>query len=129
MDRLEKGDQSTCRQQLIRLAAILIMLPQLWGEGLKPPPTQWKRPLHVLAQSSVADLGVQGALQRRLLVLVEDVGARSVLQEHLDDALVAPARRHVQRRVAFVVHQVQTARLDIVVHQGLHTLTHSIYYL
>lgn len=125
MDRLEKGDQSTCRQQLIRLAAILIMLPQ----GLKPPPTQWKRPLHVLAQSSVADLGVQGALQRRLLVLVEDVGARSVLQEHLDDALVAPARRHVQRRVAFVVHQVQTARLDIVVHQGLHTLTHSIYYL
>lgn len=105
------------------------MLPQLWGKGLKPAPTQWKRPLHVLAQSSVADLGVQGALQRRLLVLVEDVGARSVLQEHLDDALVAPARRHVQRRVAFVVHQVQTARLDIIVHQGLHTLTHSIYYL
>lgn len=74
----------------------------------------------------VADLGVERALQRRVFVLVEDGSARSVLQQHLDDSLVAPAGRHVQRRVAFVVLQVQTARLDVVVDQSLHTLTHNM---
>lgn len=69
-----------------------------------------------------ADLGVERTLQRRLLVPVEDMGARSILQQHLDDSLIAPAGRHVQGCVSFVVLQVQTARLYVVVHQGLHAL-------
>lgn len=70
-----------------------------------------------------AHLGVEGALQRRLFAAVADGGAGPVLQQHLDDPLVAPAGRHVQRRVALVVLQVQVARLHVVVHQRLHALT------
>lgn len=85
--------------------------------------------LHILTfrtcESVTADLRVERALQRRVFVLVDDAGARAVLQQHPDDALVAPAGRHVQGCVAFIVLQVQMARLDVVVHQRLHTLSHT----
>lgn len=71
---------------------------------------------------SAADLGVEGALQRGLLVLVEDVRVGPVFQENQDDSLITPACGQVQRRVTFIVLQVQVACLYVVVNQGLHTL-------
>lgn len=71
----------------------------------------------------MAHLRVECTLQWRLSVLVEDVCARSVLQQHLDDSLVSPSSCYMQCSVTFIVLQVQTARLDVEVHQGLHTLT------
>lgn len=74
------------------------------------------------SKSTSSDLGVEHTVQRRLLVLVEDVCACPVLQQHLNDPLVTPACCHVQSGVAFIVLQVQVALVDVVVHQGLHTL-------
>lgn len=81
--------------------------------------------IHAEKSEALTHLGVECTLQRRVSGLVDDAAACSVLQQDLDDSLIAPTRCHVHRRVAFIVLQVQAARLRVVVDQSLHTLTHN----
>lgn len=74
----------------------------------------------------VTNLRVEGALQGCVLGLVVDGGGGSVLQQHPDDALVAPASRDVQRGVALVVLDVQPTRVQVEVHHRLHTLERAL---
>lgn len=55
---------------------------------------------------------------------MDDSGG-SVLQQHLDDALVAPTCRDVQRRVPFIVLDVEATCVQVVVHQCLDTLPYT----
>lgn len=67
-------------------------------------------------------LGVQCTLQGSLLHAVLDFWVCPILQEHLDDPLVAPASSNVQGSVSLLIANIQSAGMHIIVHQSLDTL-------
>lgn len=73
----------------------------------------------------MADLGVEGALEGCVFGFVGDCSAGAVLQQHLDDALVAPASRDVQWGVPLVVLRLHAAGVQVIVHKSLHALKQS----
>lgn len=68
------------------------------------------------------NLRVQCTLEWCFLQSVLDCCWGSVLQQRLYDALVTPASCNVQGCVSFLVTNIQSAGLDIIVDQGLHTI-------